>query len=87
MTAPTLPIVASKFPKNSREEVRVVLSDYHGNTIVNMRVWFQGDDGEMRPGKSGLAMAVKHLPALARALNETVERAREAGLLGGERSG
>ncbi len=83
MTVTDLPIIASKFPKNAREEVRTVLSDYHGKTIINVRVWFQGDDGEMRPSKSGLAMAIKHLPALAKSLNDAVDRAREAGLIDG----
>jgi hypothetical protein len=81
MTAPSLPIIASKFSKNSREEVQVALSDYHGKTIVNVRVWFRGDDNEMRPGKSGLAMSVKHLPALAKALADALDQAREMGLV------
>jgi hypothetical protein len=58
------------FRKNSREEVRVSLDDFKGHQLVNVRVWFEAEDGEMRPGKQGLAIRRELLPELAAALNQ-----------------
>ncbi|MFN4160118.1 MAG: transcriptional coactivator p15/PC4 family protein [Gemmobacter sp.] len=41
--------------KNAREEIRVSLDEFAGHELVNLRVWFQAPDGEMRPGKQGIA--------------------------------
>ena len=73
--------------KNSREEIRVGLDEYvrDGTThqMVSARVFF--DDGaEMRPGKNGLNLAVKHLPALNAALRQAEAEAQAVGLLGDE---
>lgn len=62
-------IVAS-FPKNAREEVRVTLEQYNGHDVVNLRVWFQTEDGEWRPGKQGLALRQEKLPYLAAAIGK-----------------
>ena len=58
------------FRKNATEEVRVSLEDFKGHRLVNIRVWFTGDDGEMRPGKQGLALRVEMLPAMLDALGK-----------------
>lgn len=58
------------FRKNANEEVRVSLDDFKGHRLVNIRVWFAGDDGEMRPGKQGLAIRLEQLPQLRDALTE-----------------
>ena len=57
------------FRKNATEEVRVSVDRYHGHELVNIRVWFTGDDGEMKPGRQGLALRLELLPNLRAALD------------------
>lgn len=77
---PAFPIVIAEWDRNSREVVRVALDQYNGRHTVNARVWYHSDDG-LRPGKTGITLSVKHLPALADALAAAVERAKAIGLL------
>lgn len=74
-------VIVAEWPKNDRENVRVSLDEFNGHRIVSARLWFKGDDGNMRPGKTGLAIGVRHLPALAKALNQALVIATEQGLL------
>lgn len=75
-----LPIIVSAWPKNSREELRVSLTEYQGQKLIDVRTWYAGADGELKPGK-GLAASVRHLRALASAIAEAERIAGERGLL------
>ena len=77
----TVPIWAEEFSLNSREVVRVELSEVNNRLIVNLRRWVRPDGEPARPTKKGLACAVKHLPGLAALLNEALRQARTKGLL------
>lgn len=77
----TLPVTIAEWWKNRRgESIRVQLSAYEGRDLVDLRTWFPGDDGKLRPGK-GFAAEVKHLPRLASALAKAEAKARELGLI------
>ena len=82
---PTLPepVVVSRFWKNRgrAESVRVTLSDYEGQAIVNVRVYATGGDGIDRPTVKGVALGIRKLPELAKALAKAETQARELGLL------
>ena len=67
--------------KNAREEIRVSLSEFNGHDLANLRVWFKTDDGDMRPGKAGLAFRIEQLPAVIRALTDLEAEARRLGLV------
>lgn len=56
--------------KNSKQELRVSLDHFQGHDLINMRVWFEADDGDMRPGKQGVSIRTALLPELARALED-----------------
>jgi len=45
--------------KNSREELRVTLDEFRGHHLVNVRIFYDAGDGEMKPGKQGIAMKVE----------------------------
>lgn len=64
--------------KNLREELRIGVEEFRGHRLLNLRVWFQSEDGEMRPGKQGLAVRVAMLPELLLVL-EQIAREEEAG--------
>jgi hypothetical protein len=67
--------------KNSRESLRVTLDEFKGHRLVNMRVWFKANDGETRPGNSGIAIKIEKLEELLSALAKAQSDARAAGWL------
>jgi Transcriptional Coactivator p15 (PC4) len=82
---PTLdePIVISKFWKNRRrnESLHVILSEYEGHPLINVRIYATGADGIDRPTTKGVALGIRKLPELAQALAKAEAKAREMGLL------
>ena len=81
-----VPVQISKFWKNRRrnESVHVTLSEYEGHCLINVRVYSTGTDGIDRPTPKGVAMGIRRLPELARALAKAEAKARELGLIDGE---
>ena len=58
-----------EFKKNDRGEVvRIVREDYKGADLVNIRVWYRADNGEMRPSKAGIAINAWQIDKLIEAL-------------------
>jgi hypothetical protein len=82
---PAFPLVIAEWDRNSREVIRIALDKYNGRLTVNARVWYH-DGATLKPGKSGMTLAITHLPALADALGKALEQARDLGLIeaGGE---
>jgi hypothetical protein len=68
-------------PKNSREVVRVELSSFNGHELINFRVWYESGDGEMKPGRAGLALRVERLIDLQAAIAKAVAAARAEGTI------
>ena len=80
---PTLtePITIAEWWKNRRgKSIRVRLSTYEEHNLVDVRSWYTGGDGKLKPGK-GLACSVRHLPKLVVVLTKATAKARELGLL------
>jgi hypothetical protein len=69
--------------KNRTEEVRVRLAVWQGCDFVDLRVFaeFDGTDGERRPTKRGVAIAVHRLPELVTALQGALAEAQRQGLI------
>jgi hypothetical protein len=88
---PTLdaPIVISKFWKNRRrsESVQISLAEYEGHCLINVRVYCTGTDGIDRPTPKGVAVGIRKLPELARALVNAEAKARSLGLLDDDGAG
>ncbi len=80
---PDLPFTAGEWPRNNREDVRVRLDLFKDKVIVDCRTWWRDAEGELRPGKGGLTLAVRHLPALTEALQVALAYAGGSGLLDG----
>lgn len=82
---PTLPepVEIAQFWKNrSRvESLHVSLSEYEGHVLINVRIYATGTDGIDRPTTKGVAMSVRKLPELAKALVKAEATARDMGLL------
>lgn len=60
-------------PKNRSEELRVTVDLFKGHQLLNLRVWFTGDDGAMRPGKQGVAVRLDLAADLASAIGEAAQ--------------
>jgi hypothetical protein len=87
--APTLaePITIAEWWKNRRgESVRLTLNRYEGRNVIDLRTWYTGDDGKLKPGK-GCAAEVRHLPRLAAAFVKAEAKACELGLIGDKGTG
>lgn len=82
MTAPL-----AEIRKNKREVIRFTLDRLNGHDVFNVRVWFKAQDGEMRPGKSGLAFRAALLPEFLEAVSSSFDEVRNQGLLQGETEG
>ena len=54
--------------KTGRETLCVTREDFNGHDLINMRVWFDAGEGEMRPGKQGVALRAALIPDLIQAL-------------------
>lgn len=65
--------------KNQREEIRIVLSTFNGHRLFNARVWFEADDGQMRPGKAGIAFKLDKLEEFAEAVTTGLMQAKAQG--------
>jgi hypothetical protein len=75
------PLKIAEWWKNRRgESIRISLSTYNGRNLIDLRSWYTGDDGVLKPGK-GLTALVSHLPRLASAVAKAETKARELGLI------
>ena len=59
--------------KNSREELRVSLDEFRGYQLLNLRVWFAGEDGSLRPGKQGVAVRAEMAAELVDAIRKVTQ--------------
>lgn len=74
-------VAISSFEKNKKEEVRVSVDTFHGRKLINIRVFYKDDDGTMKPGKQGIAVAVDRYKDLAGAILELGQYLKTNGLI------
>ena len=78
--------VVHEFQKNYREVVRTTLQEYHGRSVVDLRVWLpRSRDGVLVPANKGLTIDRSLLPDLERAIQaaRTAEAANSGSNTGG----
>ena len=73
--------IIAEWQKNSRETLRVRLDEYQGQHVICCRAGYADKDGNMRPGRGGLTISVRHLPQLAQAQGDALIAAKASGLL------
>jgi hypothetical protein len=74
------PVTVAEWWKNRRgESIRLVLNEFQGRDIFDLRTWYTAD-GKLKPGK-GFAAEVRHLPRLAAEMVKAAAKARELGLI------
>ena len=76
-----LPIVVAEWPKNSRETLRLQISEYKGQQLIGCRDWYADAYRNKKLGRGGLTISVRHLPQLAKALCDALNAAEAQGML------
>jgi hypothetical protein len=77
---PAFPVVIAEWNRNLREVIRVALDKYNGRHTIDVRVWYY-DGATFKPGRSGMTLALSHLPAFAEAMGKALDAARKLGLM------
>jgi hypothetical protein len=65
--------LVARITKNPTEEVRVSLTSYRGHDLVDIRVFFQDEQGEWRPTKRGVSLSVDSFAELREAVVKAEE--------------
>ncbi len=71
--------VISEFRKNAKEEIRVTLSNYRGNDVIDLRVYCypNNPDDDLWPTKKGITMTTKLIPELKKAIDRAYDEWQE----------
>ena len=77
----TAAVVVAEWPRNGRESIRVSISSFNGNPVIDCRTWYADGLGAMKPGRAGLTLGAKHLPQLADAIAKALAQAKADGML------
>jgi Transcriptional Coactivator p15 (PC4) len=75
------PILISEWPLSRGEIARVSIRSFKGTWLIDLRKWFETDDGHLRAGPKGISLGLKHLRRIGVAMNEAMEVARSRGLI------
>jgi hypothetical protein len=49
-------MLIAEVQKNMKEHIRVSVEEYRGSTFIDLRVYWQDEQGEWRPSKKGIAL-------------------------------
>lgn len=66
--------ILAEFEKNSTELVRIVRRKYRGYNLVDVRVYYEDDMGNLRPTKSGIALRLEKWQEFVRMVKEVSKK-------------
>jgi len=49
-------MIIGEIARNETEVLRISTAEYKGRTYVDVRIYFEGDDGEWKPTKKGITI-------------------------------
>lgn len=61
------------FPKNSRENIHVNLTEFHGRDLIDIRVFWSADGTNWNPSKKGISIGIEKLPILLACLHQAAD--------------
>jgi hypothetical protein len=64
--------------KNSREIIRVEVTEFKGRELINLRVWYSDFDGSYKPTQKGVAIDISHYEKLKDAVMKIGEYLEDA---------
>lgn len=65
--------VIYEFEKNSRETVRLIHKIWNAQDLIDLRVYYKAENGELKPTQKGLCLRVEHLPELKKTIEAMVK--------------
>ena len=60
--------------KNSLERIRIQRSEYKGHELIDIRVYYEAENGEWKPTKKGITFKVELIDEIISALESERER-------------
>jgi Transcriptional Coactivator p15 (PC4) len=79
--AVVFPITVAEWPRNEREVLRILISNFRGRLSIDVRVWFRVAGGKLRPGRRGVSLRLTEISDIRDGLRKASEIALELGLL------
>ena len=69
--------MATVLEKNSRESLVINQTEFKGVKLVDVRVFYKDENGDLMPTKKGVSVRLEQLDALIKAPSEVSATARE----------
>ena len=69
--------MATVLEKNSRESLVINQTEFKGVKLVDVRVFYKDENGDLKPTKKGVSVRLNQLDALIKALSEVSAAVRE----------
>jgi len=63
--------------KNSVELIRVIGTEYKGHQFVDVRVYYESEDGEYKPSKKGIALSSETIEPVIELLKDGAKALKE----------
>jgi len=67
-------MIIGEIQKTGTDKIIVTVKEFKGKTYVDVRTFFENDDGEMVPTKKGVSLTPDNLDQLIRLLTEAKEK-------------
>jgi hypothetical protein len=67
------PIHIKDIPKSKGEIIRIEITEFNGAQLLNLRVWYQTENGEYAPTKKGVTFQWSQMAELSEALKDAEE--------------
>lgn len=65
--------VIADIGKNSREIIRVEVSEFKGKELINLRIWYQTFEGDYKPTQKGITLDISQFAELEKAVRKIGE--------------
>ena len=65
--------VIADIERNSREIIRVEVSEFKGRELINLRIWYTHIDGTYKPTQKGVALDISRFKDLKDAIDKIEE--------------
>ncbi len=70
------------FEKNKYQDVKVRISEYQGNDVIDMRIWTQPPQGEEKvPTGKGININVRLFPKLKEAVEKLEKELKDSNMI------
>jgi Transcriptional Coactivator p15 (PC4) len=63
-------MLITEIQKNLKERVRVSIEEYRGHKFIDLRVYFEAQEGDWRPTKKGIALNHECIDSVIQALQD-----------------